>query len=102
MTNGVTPPANINAEPERISLRHFSDHNNSKGFRMLVLSRKKNETIVVDNQIEIEVLQIKGNTVRLGIKAPQSVKILRGELQPVLVGELKLPVNDEYPTSCAG
>jgi len=69
---------------------------------MLVLSRKKNETIVVDNQIEIEVLQIKGNTVRLGIKAPQSVKILRGELQPVLVGELKLPVNDEYPTSCAG
>ena len=49
---------------------------------MLVLSRRKNETIVIDGQIEIEVLKVKGNMVRLGIKAPQSVKILRGELAP--------------------
>lgn len=49
---------------------------------MLVLSRKKNQTIVIDNQIEIEVLKIKGSTVRLGIKAPSSIKVLRGELSP--------------------
>lgn len=49
---------------------------------MLVLSRKKNEQIVIDGQIEVEVLQIKGNTVRLGIKAPRDVKVLRGELKP--------------------
>ena len=49
---------------------------------MLVLSRKQNQTIVIDGQIEIEVLKIKGNTVRLGIRAPQDIKVLRGELSP--------------------
>ena len=49
---------------------------------MLVLSRKKDESIIIDGQIEIQVLKIKGNTIRLGIKAPSSVKILRGELSP--------------------
>ena len=49
---------------------------------MLVLSRKKNESIVIDGQIKIEVLKVKGNTIRLGISAPKSVKVLRGELAP--------------------
>ncbi len=49
---------------------------------MLVLSRKKNQSIILDGNVTIEVLQIKGNTVRLGIKAPQSVRVLRGELKP--------------------
>lgn len=49
---------------------------------MLVLSRKKNQTILIDGQIEIEVLQIKGNSIRLGIKAPSEVRVLRGELKP--------------------
>ena len=49
---------------------------------MLVLSRKKQETIVIDGNIEIEVLQVKGNSVRLGVKAPRDVKVLRGELKP--------------------
>ena len=49
---------------------------------MLVLSRRIAETIVIDGNIEIEVLKIKGNTVRLGIKAPRDVKVLRGELSP--------------------
>ena len=49
---------------------------------MLVLSRKKNDSIVIDGNITIEVVQIKGNQVRLGIKAPRHVRILRGELTP--------------------
>ncbi len=49
---------------------------------MLVLSRKKNETIVIDGCIKVEVLKIKGNTIRLGISAPVDVKVLRGELSP--------------------
>jgi len=56
---------------------------------MLVLSRKQNQTVVIDNQIEIQVLKIKGNTVRLGIKAPNQIKVLRGELAPFEV-ELNL------------
>ena len=49
---------------------------------MLVLSRKKNETIIIDGKIKIEVLKVKGNTIRLGITAPKDVRVLRGELAP--------------------
>lgn len=47
---------------------------------MLVLTRKPNETIVINNDTEITVLQITGNKVRLGIKAPTTVPIVRKEL----------------------
>lgn len=49
---------------------------------MLVLSRKINESIVIDGRITLEVLQIKGNQIRVGIKAPADVRVLRGELTP--------------------
>jgi carbon storage regulator CsrA len=63
--------------------------------RMLVLSRKRNEQILIDGNITIEVLQVKGNTVRLGISAPRDVKVLRGELKPfgVQVIEAELPAS---------
>jgi carbon storage regulator len=47
---------------------------------MLVLSRKRNETIVIDGDIRITVVDIRGNQVRLGIEAPDSVRIVRQEL----------------------
>jgi len=47
---------------------------------MLVLSRKIGERIVISDEIVIEVLQIKGNQVRLGVSAPSGVRILREEL----------------------
>lgn len=47
---------------------------------MLVLSRKINETIKIGDDIEIRILEVKGDTVRIGIEAPKSVDILRGEL----------------------
>ncbi|WP_153722660.1 carbon storage regulator CsrA [Sporosarcina cascadiensis] len=47
---------------------------------MLVLSRKSNDTIQIAENIEIRILEIKGDTVRIGIEAPKSVDILRGEL----------------------
>jgi carbon storage regulator len=46
---------------------------------MLVLTRKKEETIVIDGQITIKVIRLSGNRVRLGIEAPQEVAIFRGE-----------------------
>ena len=49
---------------------------------MLVLSRKKDQQVIIDGDIKIEVLKVKGNTVRLGISAPSHVKVLRGELKP--------------------
>ena len=48
---------------------------------MLVLTRKLNETIRIDGEITVTVLEMDGNRVRLGIEAPPEVRILRGELQ---------------------
>ena len=65
---------------------------------MLVLSRKQNQTVVIAGQIEVEVLKIKGNTVRLGISAPNNVKVLRGELSPFEIEiKTKDPENQSKP-----
>ena len=47
---------------------------------MLVLSRKIDDEIIIDENITVRVLKVKGNTVRLGISAPNDVSIMRGEL----------------------
>ena len=47
---------------------------------MLVLQRKLEETIVVDERITVTVLEVRGGSVRLGIEAPQEVPIRRAEL----------------------
>ncbi|MDD6292612.1 MAG: carbon storage regulator CsrA [Lachnospiraceae bacterium] len=47
---------------------------------MLALSRKKDEAIVINNNIEITVLEVKGDHVKLGISAPKSVPIYRKEV----------------------
>lgn len=47
---------------------------------MLVLTRKKDQTIIVNDNIEITVLDIQGDQVRIGINAPRSVAIHRKEV----------------------
>jgi carbon storage regulator len=47
---------------------------------MLVLSRKKGETIVIGDNIEVSIIDIQGDTIRLGINAPREVQIYRKEL----------------------
>ena len=47
---------------------------------MLVLSRKKNEEICIGDNIKVTVLKVQGKTIRIGIEAPENVRILRGEL----------------------
>ena len=54
---------------------------------MLVLSRRIRESVHVSDSIVVQVLAIKGSQVRLGISAPNDVRILRSELnRPPLVG----------------
>ena len=48
---------------------------------MLVLRRKKNETLAIGDNITINVLEVSGNTVKLGIDAPPELLILRGEIK---------------------
>lgn len=47
---------------------------------MLVLSRKKNESIVINNDITVVVVEIRGDKVRLGIEAPKEVPVHRREV----------------------
>jgi carbon storage regulator len=47
---------------------------------MLALSRKLNESIIIGNDVEITVLEIKGDQVKIGISAPKSVPIYRKEI----------------------
>ena len=47
---------------------------------MLALTRKKNEAIVINNNVEITVLEIKGDQIKLGIEAPKEVPIYRKEI----------------------
>ncbi len=47
---------------------------------MLALSRKKNEALVINNNVEITVLEIKGEQVKLGITAPREVPVYRKEV----------------------
>ncbi len=47
---------------------------------MLALSRKKNEALVINNNIEITILEIKGDQVKIGINAPKEVPVYRKEV----------------------
>ncbi len=47
---------------------------------MLALSRKKNEALVINNNIEITVLEVKGDQVKLGISAPKEIPVYRKEV----------------------
>lgn len=56
---------------------------------MLVLSRKKDESIMIDNNIEIKILSIDGDQVKLGIVAPKKVKVHRSEIFEAIQAENK-------------
>ena len=47
---------------------------------MLALSRKKNEAIVINNNIEITILEVKGEQVKVGIAAPKEIPVYRKEV----------------------
>ncbi|QDT39443.1 carbon storage regulator CsrA [Stratiformator vulcanicus] len=54
---------------------------------MLVLSRKKNESVVVDDRIVITIVEIRGDKVRLGIEAPREVPVHRKEIFDAIQAE---------------
>lgn len=56
---------------------------------MLVLSRKKNESIMIGDTIEVKIVSIEGDTVRLGIEAPRHVEVHRKEIYAAIQEENK-------------
>ncbi|WP_405170833.1 carbon storage regulator CsrA [Paenibacillus sp. FSL H8-0280] len=63
---------------------------------MLVLSRKKGESIVIEDHIEVTVLAVEGDTVRIGISAPKHIDIFRKEIYSSI-----LEANQESATPLA-
>ena len=59
---------------------------------MLVLSRKKNESIIIDNNIVVTVVEIRGDKVRLGIEAPKDVPVHRQEVYDAIHGRDSVPL----------
>lgn len=47
---------------------------------MLALSRKKNEAIMINNNIEVTILEVKGDQVKIGISAPKEIPVYRKEV----------------------
>lgn len=66
---------------------------------MLVLSRKKNESIVINNDITIVVVEIRGDKVRLGVEAPKEVPVHRREVYDAIKRNEQLSQEGEAETS---
>ena len=62
---------------------------------MLVLTRKKNQSIVVNDNIELTIIDIQGDQVRVGINAPRDVKVFRKEVYVEMTEENQRASNVE-------
>ena len=60
---------------------------------MLILQRKKNQALIIGNGIEVVVTEIKGDSVKIGINAPQDVPIYRKEIYEMIQKENKASAN---------
>jgi carbon storage regulator len=66
------------------------DHGDQqRGAAMLVLSRKKNESIIINDNITVTVIEIRGDKVRLGIEAPKEVTVHRREVYEAIQNQAK-------------
>lgn len=60
---------------------------------MLVLSRKKNESIMIGDHIEVKILSVDGDQIKLGIVAPRNVKVHRSEVFQAIQEQNKEALN---------
>lgn len=62
---------------------------------MLALTRKKGESIMINNDIEISILEIRGDQIKIGISAPKDVPVYRKEVYNQIKEETKEAVDAE-------
>ncbi len=62
---------------------------------MLVLSRKKDQSLMIGNDIELTIIEIQGDQVKIGLKAPKNVSIYRKELYLEIQEENKKAANTD-------
>lgn len=66
---------------------------------MLVLSRKINESIIIQDDIVVTVIEIRGDKIRLGIEAPKNVTVHRQEVYDAIQSQAhRTPPNAALPT----
>lgn len=66
---------------------------------MLALTRKKGESIMINNDIEISILEIRGDQIKIGISAPKDVPVYRKEVYNQIKEETKEAVDAEALTT---
>lgn len=66
---------------------------------MLALTRKKGESIMINNDIEISILEIRGDQIKIGISAPKDVPVYRKEVYNQIKEETKEAVDAEALTA---
>lgn len=66
---------------------------------MLALARKVNESIVIGNDVEVTILEIKGDQIKIGVSAPKNVPIYRKELYVQIQEENKKAVAEVDPSA---
>ena len=64
---------------------------------MLIFHRKKEEKIIIGNEIEVQILAIRGGPVQIGIKAPQHISVYRNEVYEAIRRENAAAVRSQIP-----
>lgn len=60
---------------------------------MLVLTRKTGESIIIGGNIELKIISVEGDQVKIGVDAPRSVKVYRSEIYKAIQAENKAALN---------
>lgn len=68
---------------------------------MLVLNRKPNQSIMIGDDIEVVILEVKGDNVKIGLKAPRNVPVFRQELLAELKAENQRAASQASPEAAA-
>ena len=68
---------------------------------MLVFHRKKEEKIIIGNEIEVQIWQIRRGQVQIGIRAPQHISVYRNEVYEAIKRENEAAVRSQIPDAAA-
>jgi carbon storage regulator len=66
--------------PGASKAHRYKEIRKTQGVAMLILTRRVGETVIIGNDVDVTVLGVKGNQVRLGVKAPKEIAVHREEI----------------------
>ena len=90
------------AKPESALLEAKTANQQKKEPNVLVLSRQKDESIIIGDDVEITIVDVRGDKVRLGINAPRSISVHRKEIYEAIQREKAEKAKAEAAAEAAG